>query len=400
MQSKFRVVDLFCGGGGLSQGLSDAGFEIVAALDHWDAAIEFYRRNIPGHPVEKFDLLDSERVSTYLQQYDFNMVVGGPPCQDFSSAGKRDESGGRTNLTLSCAKTISMLRPDYFIMENVDRAQKTQTFAEAMVIFKKSGYGLTATVLDASLCGVPQKRKRAIVFGVLNGMDNALVPSIRRNQSSKPMTLRDYFGEKFGIKHYYRHPRSYARRAVFSIDEPSPTIRGVNRPVPSGYRGHPGDIVPVSEKIRPLTTKERSLIQTFPESWDISGNKSEIEQIIGNAVPVKLGEFIGKCLIQTVINDREYPKCKIDEDGNLMLFEQRGKYPTTTKLKKNRLTGRLIAAGELSCYCFGFFIFSWSNAQPCLTPAQIAQPNGVSKAWAPRHSFITSKSSGLSRHFL
>lgn len=328
MKNQVRAVDLFCGGGGLSQGLSDAGIEVVAAFDNWDVAINFYRKNISGHPIEKLDLLDSKAVSAHLRKYDFNMIVGGPPCQDFSSAGKRNEDGGRANLTLSFAETVSDLQPEYFIMENVDRAQKTRTFTDALTIFRDSGYGLTVSVLDASLCGVPQKRKRVIVFGILNGTDNALIPAILENQSSRPMTIRDYFSDRFGIEYYYRHPRSYARRAVFSIDEPSPTIRGVNRPVPQGYPGHPGDASPVSDKIRPLTTKERSLVQTFPESWDVSGNKSEIEQIIGNAVPVKLGEFIGKCVLQTISNKYDYAEHNIGKDGNWMLFEQCGKYST------------------------------------------------------------------------
>ena len=109
MKNKFKVVDLFCGGGGLSQGLANAGFEIVAAFDNWDAAINFYSKNIPDHPIEKLDLLDSKAVSAYLCKYDFNMIVGGPPCQDFSSAGKRNENGGRANLTLSFAETIEPL---------------------------------------------------------------------------------------------------------------------------------------------------------------------------------------------------------------------------------------------------------------------------------------------------
>lgn len=300
MGAKIKAVDLFCGGGGLSQGLSDAGIEIVAAFDNWDAAISFYKRNIHGHPIEKLDLLDSEAVAERLREYDFNMIVGGPPCQDFSSAGRRDETGGRANLTISFAQTVGMLRPEYFVMENVDRAQRTRTFAGALEIFRTAGYGLTVSVLDSSLCGAPQKRKRVVVFGILGGPDEAFAPAIRRSLASKPMSVRDCYGERFGIQHYYRHPRSYARRAVFSIDEPSPTVRGVNRPVPQGYPGHPGDAAPISGAIRPLTTKERSLIQTFPESWDVSGNKSEIEQIVGNAVPVKLGEFIGRCLLQTV----------------------------------------------------------------------------------------------------
>ncbi len=326
MNSTLKAIDLFCGGGGLSQGLSNAGIEILAAFDNWDAAITFYQRNIHGHPIEKLDLLDSDYVAAKLSKYNFNMISGGPPCQDFSSAGKRDENGGRANLTISYAKTIGILRPKYFIMENVERAQKTKTFAKALDIFKEAGYGLTATVLDASLCGVPQNRKRAVVFGILNGPNNVFISAIRRNQFATPMTIRDYFGDKFGIQYYYRHPRSYARRAVFSIDEPSPTIRGVNRPVPQGYPGHPGDAAPIYDNIRPLTTKERSLIQTFPESWNISGKKADIEQIIGNAVPVKMGEFIGKCLLQTVSNSQNYPEYNIDEHGNWMLFEQRSKY--------------------------------------------------------------------------
>lgn len=326
MSDRIRAVDLFCGGGGLSQGLLNAGVEIVAAVDNWDAAISFYRKNIRGHPVEKLDLLDGEGAAAYLQKYGFDMIVGGPPCQDFSSAGKRDESGGRANLTISYAQIIGRLRPKYFIMENVERAQKTKTFARALELFREAGYGTTVTVLDASLCGVPQKRKRVVVFGILGGHHNALIPAIRQNQSVSPMTIRDCFGERFGIQYYYRHPRSYARRAVFSIDEPSPTIRGVNRPVPQGYPGHPGDAAPVSGDIRPLTTKERSLLQTFPAEWDISGGKSETEQIIGNAVPVKLGEFIGRCFLQTVDGEEGGSVYPMDDAGEWTLFEQRGQY--------------------------------------------------------------------------
>ncbi|MDL5052977.1 DNA (cytosine-5-)-methyltransferase [Oscillatoria laete-virens NRMC-F 0139] len=326
MKNKLEAVDLFCGGGGLSQGLSDAGVKIVAAFDNWDAAINFYRRNITGHPAEKLDLLDSDAVSAHLKKFTFNMIVGGPPCQDFSSAGKRDESGGRANLTISFAKIVCNLLPKYFIMENVDRAQKTKTFSSALEIFRNAGYGLTVSVLDASLCGVPQKRKRVVVFGMLNGSHNALIPALQKNQASKPLSIRDCFGNSFGVQHYYRHPRSYARRGIFSIDEPSPTIRGVNRPVPQGYPGHPGDAAPLSKHIRPLTTKERSLIQTFPKSWDVSGNKSEVEQIIGNAVPVKLAEFMGKCLFETLSNQKKYRNCKIDGSGCWTLFEQRSSY--------------------------------------------------------------------------
>ncbi|MDD4019714.1 MAG: DNA cytosine methyltransferase [Kiritimatiellae bacterium] len=310
MNNKIKAIDLFCGGGGFSRGLLDAGLEVVLAVDNWNAAVSFYKRNLPGHPVENFDLLDIDSSITRLREYEFNLIVGGPPCQDFSSAGKRDENGDRANLTTAFARIVSNLKPKYFAMENVDRARKTRTFARSLDIFRDAGYGLTVHVLDASLCGVPQKRKRVVVWGVLGGNNNELSSIIQANLSDSSMSLRDFFGDKFGIQFYYRHPRSYARRAVFSIDEPSPTIRGVNRPIPKGYPGHPGDPVPVKKGIRPLTTKERSLIQTFPECWDISGKKTEVEQIIGNAVPVKLGEFIGNCLINYIEQQEKMPSRK------------------------------------------------------------------------------------------
>jgi DNA (cytosine-5)-methyltransferase 1 len=105
------------------------------------------------------------------------------------------------------------------------------------------------------------------------------------------MTLRDAFKGSLGIEHYYRHPRSYARRAVFSIDEPSPTVRGVNRPVPDGYPGHQGDTAP-AEDVRPLTTRERALVQTFPGEFRWDESKTNVEQMIGNAVPVNLAAYV------------------------------------------------------------------------------------------------------------
>ena len=94
------------------------------------------------------------------------------------------------------------------------------------------------------------------------------------------------------------HPRSYNRRAVFSIYEPSATIRGVNRPIPDNYKRHHADKADISEGVRSLTSKERSYIQTFPEKFEFVGSKTNVEQAIGNAVPVKLAEYVARCLLE------------------------------------------------------------------------------------------------------
>ena len=265
---------------------------MLAAFDNWDEAVTVYHNNFV-HPVIKQDLSDVETTVEEIKKFNPDMIIGGPPCQDFSSAGKRNEDNGRGDLTVHYAQIVSAIKPEWFVMENVDRILKTGKLVEARKIFKESGYGLTETVLNASFCGVPQRRKRFIMIGHLGEKDGFMSDVLEKRQASKEMTIKDYFGNQIDIQYYYRHPRSYARRGVFSVDEPSPTIRGVNRPMPAGYKLHPTDPVTSLEGIRPLSTLERSMIQTFPKNFKFIGTKTGMEQMIGNAVPVNLAKFVG-----------------------------------------------------------------------------------------------------------
>lgn len=313
-----KTVDLFSGCGGLSLGFKNAGFEIVAAFDKWEPAVKVYRDNF-NHPIFDTDL-GSEEGLELVKSLKPQMIIGGPPCQDFSSAGKRDETLGRADLTISYANIVVAAKPEWFVMENVERITKSPILKEVLQILKNAGYGISYQVLDASLCGVPQSRKRFFLVGHSCASDNFLNSYFNKKQSNKQMTLFDYFGKSLGIEYYYRHPRSYARRGVFSIYEPSPTIRGVNRPIPKTYKKHEGDPVEISEKIRPLTAKERSLIQTFPENFIFNGTKTDIEQIIGNAVPVKLGEYVANC-IKEYIKDKQKNKQTIIRQLELAYYE-------------------------------------------------------------------------------
>ena len=298
-----KAVDLFAGCGGMSLGFQNAGFDIVAAFEFWDIAAECYAKNF-SHPVFRTDLSDVDLAVKQISAFSPDLIIGGPPCQDFSHAGKRIESS-RASLTESYAKIVSNIHPKYFVMENVDRAEKSHAFEKARIVFKNAGYGLTQMVLDASKCGVPQKRKRFFCIGALGKEDDFMRSILVNGIQSKETTLRDYFGDTLDFEFYYRHPRNYNRRAVFSIDEPAPTMRGVNRPVPKGYPGHPNDACPISDNIRALTTLERSLIQTFPATFKWCGNKTEMEQMIGNAVPVKLAEYVASALQQYIKSEEQ-----------------------------------------------------------------------------------------------
>lgn len=294
-----RVIDLFAGCGGLSLGFQNAGFKIVAAYDNWDEAISIYGQNF-DHPIIKRDLGNTEDLSD-MEQHHADIIIGGPPCQDYSSAGHRDEDLGRAKLTLDYAEIINRLRPKYFLMENVPNIQKSEKLQQVLNVFHSAGYGISRMVMDASKCGVPQKRKRYIVVGGMGEPEGFLDELMIAGQAKKSMTLRDYFGDTLGFQYYFRVPRSYSRRGVFSIDEPSMTIRGVDRPIPPGYVGHPNDPSPLTPDIRTLTPQERSWIQTFPRDFKWGDrSKTNLNQAIGNAVPVKLAEYIANCLMNYI----------------------------------------------------------------------------------------------------
>jgi DNA (cytosine-5)-methyltransferase 1 len=297
--SSLRVIDLFAGCGGLSLGFQNAGFNIVAAFDNWKPAIDVYQKNF-SHEIFDYDLNNLKRNYQIFREICPEIIIGGPPCQDFSSAGKRNENLGRGDLSIVFSEIVTSVLPQWFLIENVDLFRKSNKYKEIKQIFKNTGYGLSEIILDASLCGVPQKRKRFFCFGELQGKDESLEPYLKKRLADKPMTIRDYLGNKLEIQYYYRHPRSYQRRGIFSIDEPSPTVRGVNRPIPKTYKKHPKDPVNITEKLRPLTTIERSYLQTFPEKFIFEGTKTDLEQMIGNAVPVKLAEHVAQSILEYI----------------------------------------------------------------------------------------------------
>ena len=207
--------------------------------------------------------------------------------------------GDRANLTIRFASIVSEVKPIWFVMENVYNIERMPILPKAQKIFKRAGYGLTVRILNASHCGVPQARRRFFMIGLLDAKDNFLGRALDLAQTKLPMTVRDYLGDRLNTQFYYMHPRSYNRRGVFSIDEPSATIRGVNRPIPQGYKKHHGDKADPSDGgVRELTAKERSYIQTFPDGFVLEGKKTDVEQAIGNAVPVKLAEFVARRIVE------------------------------------------------------------------------------------------------------
>ena len=125
MPNALNVVDLFCGCGGMSRVFENAGYNIVASFDNWKPAIRVYEANF-NHPIFEQDLSKVQDSILKIEAYNPDVIIGGPPCQDFSTAGYQDETRGRAMLSVCFSQIVCSLRPKYFVMENVATIKKIQ----------------------------------------------------------------------------------------------------------------------------------------------------------------------------------------------------------------------------------------------------------------------------------
>lgn len=251
----------------MSLGLRQAGFDIVKAFDAWPLAVDTYNRNIGPHAAVA-DLGDFLGIIPELLALAPDMIAGGPPCQDYSSAGRREEADN-ARLTLAFAVLVATVRPRWFLMENVINAAKSATWTQARAILKAAGYGLTESRIDASRYGVPQSRRRLFVVGRQGERDGFLASSIAVAAAPQPMTIRDLFGADTPPAMFFPATSS-ARRSVWGGDEPAPTIRERNiRPLPVSYQPHPDDAALIENGFvysRPVRAGRgvRSVDEPFP----------------------------------------------------------------------------------------------------------------------------------------
>lgn len=170
----FKVIDLFCGCGGLSYGFIEAGYDVVLGIDYWKDAIDTFERNHKNSKGIVADLFNEtpESISKLTGITEVDVIVGGPPCQGFSIAGKRIVDDERNILYKSFVHFVDYFKPKAFVMENVPNIVSMGSgFVKDSIIddFQNIGYTVVYKVLIASDYGVPQNRKRAIFIGLMNG---------------------------------------------------------------------------------------------------------------------------------------------------------------------------------------------------------------------------------------
>lgn len=259
-----KAVDIFAGAGGFSQGLVQAGVDVIGAFDNEPKALRMHAHNIPGRrsmlrgvgPVEAArrrsrhrhaDLMDLLAVIPDIADLRPDLIVGGPPCQPFSNSGKRKgDDDPRAVLTEAFGVVVSAVRPTYFAMENVENAKKARVYERCLRMLRHAGYGVSEVVVDMSHFGIGQRRERLIVMGALGEADGWADAYLAAERSERPMTVRDVLGDGIGPVYFRighrggkRKKKGEGRRSFWSTNAPAvATTTTADRKMdgPDGYR--------------------------------------------------------------------------------------------------------------------------------------------------------------------
>lgn len=168
------IIDLFCGCGGLSKGFEMAGFEVCYAVDMWKDAINTYNHNhtSPVAHCEDIHNLTTDVLTELKKKKNVVGVVGGPPCQGYSTVGTRDVNDPRNHLYLEYCRVVETVMPEFFLIENVKGLLTLSNGAfrdDIISRFEKLGYSVSYKVINAADFGVPQNRERVFFVGLKNG---------------------------------------------------------------------------------------------------------------------------------------------------------------------------------------------------------------------------------------
>lgn len=393
------VVDLFAGAGGLSFGFRKAGFRNLWAVDHCAAAVETFRRNVAGKAA-------CADIQANIQCPPAAIIVGRPPCQGFSSAGRRKADDPRNACVSVFAQIVARTKPVAFVFENVEgflTCEQGQRVRELLEPLIAAGYRIHLRKVNAANFGVPQNRKRVLVIGGL-GFDPTFpqpthwtfgVPGARSALSglARASTVAEALGNlpdpaerppgnpadhwcsplserRWGmlktlepgqtmrdLAPAYRHP-SYQRRARRRVRDGMPTARRGG--APAGLRrlrpDEPSKAITGgagSEFIHPsadrfLTLRECARLQTFPDEFVFCGTKTEKSLLIGNAMPPLWAEAIAKSLARDLQRDRN-----MAQSGVLLSFMAGTSKGVSPALR--RVTDMIASNFQLSTQQLGLF---------------------------------------------
>lgn len=349
--NKYTVLDLFCGCGGISEGYKLSGYKIIGGIDFNEGATKTFQHNFKDAKVFCTDIIQFSNDKLHELYEGVDVIVGGPPCQGFSSANRwqKETEDPRNKLFYQYIRFVEQLRPKVFMIENVrGLLTRDNGYAKNRIqeILTERGYNIKMQVLDASEYGVPQNRHRAIIVGVRKDFKNIFFDFNTIVKQPK-VTVDDAIGELYGyendtkdVKTLKEAPdtpyRKYLRRAdnVITNDEvkyPAEIVQKRISYVPQGgnWKNVPPELWPSNRSNRhssaykrlkqedqsctidtgnahsnyfhPLfnripTVRESARLQSFPDEFEFVGPRGSTYRQVGNAVPPLLAKAIADAI--------------------------------------------------------------------------------------------------------
>lgn len=337
----FNAIDLFSGAGGLHIGFEKAGFDIELCIDNNNLVERTHRRNFSNIPMINRDIkcVSSDEIKTYLKDGKVDVVIGGPPCQGFSTIGKRVSSDPekrakhdpRNELVLTYAKLIRELRPKFILMENVKGILTLENGAYLANVLKQlrdAGYNADSMLINMADYGVPEIRERVIIIGNRVGMpikfpkpDHSDTPNdglpmwnncwdvIKDLESCGDIPEFNHVALKHTDKNIERYKLIPEGGRLPEDNLPPELYRknfgntykrlSRNRPALTMVPGN--DAFPIHPTLhRSLTVREAARIQTFPDNIIFEGNRRQQGHQVGNAVPPVFSEKMAKFIIEQI----------------------------------------------------------------------------------------------------
>ena len=342
MPNALSVIDLFCGAGGFSLGFEQAGFEVLAGVDNDTRAVDAYRKNFPQASAITGDVasLDGGPLMTTAEVSSCTVVIGGPPCQAFSIAGKMREDDARRDLVAHFARMVDGVWPEYFVMENVPGIQLPK--AEPVIAYFKeylesAGYHISEPwVLNATDFKVPQRRRRVFFVGALAGLPlperpcPIFVPQVTAGEAIDDLR-EDRSPDEIQISWYASMMRGeHSSQGAASengngigferVDHTDEVIErfasvapGCTEPISRFYRLHPDRPAPtlragtLSDRgshtaARPIhyalprciTVREAARLQSMPDSFHVDPTKWRGYMQVGNSVPPLMARAVAE----------------------------------------------------------------------------------------------------------
>jgi DNA (cytosine-5)-methyltransferase 1 len=306
----FTVVSTFSDCGGSSTGYVWAGGKVLLAVEWDDNAVETYQMNYPDTPIYHGDIanltVDEALRLTGLKPGELDILDGSPPCQGFSTAGRRMIDDPRNQLFREYVRLLRGLQPKVFVMENVSGMVKGKmklVFAEILRELKASGYVVSARLMNAMYFGVPQSRERLIFIGVREDLGTA---PTHPHGTIRPVGFRHAIAGCAGSP-ALRHSERIAR--YWSQLKPGQCIADLD-PKGNGFNAvkvNPDRVCPTITKgwtagiglmhpfeVRFLSDSEILRLASFPDGYRMAGDSSKVVQRIGNTVPPRFMQAIAE----------------------------------------------------------------------------------------------------------